>query len=180
MPELWDTADLIQVSYADETAPPDGWWRTRYFGRTHQSDRRSIYFDEIKGRDDGKPSALMYLSPLAMRELVEDLESSALDRPEPMNGSARDLDADLADRRARRRGVAERSESRCCGRWCRRQLRRIGRTARRNRDRLGRLDGALRVGHGRDHRSTGASAPVRRSPTRQPRGYPTSDGMMPS
>ena len=28
---------------------------------------------EIKGRDDGKPSAVMYLSPLAMRELVRDL-----------------------------------------------------------------------------------------------------------
>jgi L-threonylcarbamoyladenylate synthase len=27
----------------------------------------------IKGRDDGKPSALMYLSPLAMRELIEGL-----------------------------------------------------------------------------------------------------------
>ena len=27
----------------------------------------------IKGRDDGKPSAVMYLSPLAMRELVESL-----------------------------------------------------------------------------------------------------------
>jgi len=27
----------------------------------------------IKGRDDGKPSAVMYLSPLAMRELVEGL-----------------------------------------------------------------------------------------------------------
>lgn len=27
----------------------------------------------IKGRDDGKPSAVMYLSPLAMRELVEEL-----------------------------------------------------------------------------------------------------------
>ncbi len=27
----------------------------------------------IKGRDDGKSSAVMYLSPLAMRELVEDL-----------------------------------------------------------------------------------------------------------
>jgi L-threonylcarbamoyladenylate synthase len=27
----------------------------------------------IKGRDDGKPSAVMYFSPLAMRELVEDL-----------------------------------------------------------------------------------------------------------
>lgn len=26
---------------------------------------------QIKGRDDGKPSAVMYLSPLAMRELVE-------------------------------------------------------------------------------------------------------------
>lgn len=28
---------------------------------------------EIKGRDDGKPSAVMYFSPLAMRELVEGL-----------------------------------------------------------------------------------------------------------
>ncbi len=28
---------------------------------------------EIKGRDDGKPSAVMYFSPLAMRELVEAL-----------------------------------------------------------------------------------------------------------
>ena len=28
---------------------------------------------QIKGRDDGKPSAVMYFSPLAMRELVEDL-----------------------------------------------------------------------------------------------------------
>jgi len=28
---------------------------------------------EIKGRDDGKPSAILYFSPLAMRELVEDL-----------------------------------------------------------------------------------------------------------
>ncbi len=28
---------------------------------------------ELKGRDDGKPSAVMYLSPLAMRELVEGL-----------------------------------------------------------------------------------------------------------
>lgn len=29
----------------------------------------------IKGRDDGKPSAVLYLSPLAMRELVESLGS---------------------------------------------------------------------------------------------------------
>src|SRR5689334_6788711 len=28
---------------------------------------------EIKGRDDGKPSAVMYLSPLVMRELLPDL-----------------------------------------------------------------------------------------------------------
>jgi L-threonylcarbamoyladenylate synthase len=28
---------------------------------------------EIKGRDDGKPSAILYFSPLAMRELVEGL-----------------------------------------------------------------------------------------------------------
>ena len=27
----------------------------------------------IKGRDDGKPSAVMYFSPLAMRELVSGL-----------------------------------------------------------------------------------------------------------
>lgn len=27
----------------------------------------------IKGRDDGKPSAVMYLSPMAMRELIRDL-----------------------------------------------------------------------------------------------------------
>ena len=36
---------------------------------------------DIKGRDDGKPSAVMYFSPLAMRELVEGLgprTSSAL------------------------------------------------------------------------------------------------------
>jgi L-threonylcarbamoyladenylate synthase len=30
---------------------------------------------ELKGRDDGKPSAVMYFSPLAMRELVEGLGS---------------------------------------------------------------------------------------------------------
>jgi L-threonylcarbamoyladenylate synthase len=29
----------------------------------------------IKGRDDGKPSAVLYFSPLAMRELVDDLGS---------------------------------------------------------------------------------------------------------
>jgi L-threonylcarbamoyladenylate synthase len=29
--------------------------------------------DRIKGRDDGKPSAVLYFSPLAMRELVEGL-----------------------------------------------------------------------------------------------------------
>lgn len=29
----------------------------------------------IKGRDEGKPAAVMYLAPLAMRELVEDLGS---------------------------------------------------------------------------------------------------------
>jgi L-threonylcarbamoyladenylate synthase len=28
---------------------------------------------EIKGRDDGKPSAILYFSPLAMRELIEDM-----------------------------------------------------------------------------------------------------------
>ena len=31
---------------------------------------------QIKGRDDGKPSAVMYLSLLAMRELVRDLDQS--------------------------------------------------------------------------------------------------------
>jgi L-threonylcarbamoyladenylate synthase len=33
----------------------------------------------IKGRDDGKPSAILYFSPLAMRELVEDLGPRARD-----------------------------------------------------------------------------------------------------
>jgi L-threonylcarbamoyladenylate synthase len=33
----------------------------------------------IKGRDDGKPSAVMYFSPLAMRELVESLGPSTRD-----------------------------------------------------------------------------------------------------
>ena len=32
---------------------------------------------EIKGRDDGKPSAVMYLSPLVMRELLGDLGERA-------------------------------------------------------------------------------------------------------
>jgi len=32
---------------------------------------------EIKGRDDGKPSAVLYFSPLAMRELVEGLGPEA-------------------------------------------------------------------------------------------------------
>jgi L-threonylcarbamoyladenylate synthase len=32
---------------------------------------------EIKGRDDGKPSAVMYFSPLPMRELIEDLGPGA-------------------------------------------------------------------------------------------------------
>jgi len=31
----------------------------------------------IKGRDDGKPSAVLYFSPLAMRELIEDLGPGA-------------------------------------------------------------------------------------------------------
>jgi L-threonylcarbamoyladenylate synthase len=33
----------------------------------------------LKGRDEGKPSAVMYLSPLAMRELVEELGPRARD-----------------------------------------------------------------------------------------------------
>lgn len=33
----------------------------------------------IKGRDDGKPAAVMYLSPLAMRELVRDLGQRVAD-----------------------------------------------------------------------------------------------------
>jgi L-threonylcarbamoyladenylate synthase len=34
---------------------------------------------EIKGRDDGKPSAVLYFSPLAMRELVESLGARTRD-----------------------------------------------------------------------------------------------------
>ena len=37
-------------------------------------DEKAIHrIHEIKGRDDGKPSAVMYFSPLAMRELIRDL-----------------------------------------------------------------------------------------------------------
>src|ERR1700743_1431952 len=35
----------------------------------------------IKGRDDGKPAAVMYFSPLAMRELVAELGPRAAARP---------------------------------------------------------------------------------------------------
>jgi L-threonylcarbamoyladenylate synthase len=43
-------------------------------------DERAIHrIHEIKGRDDGKSSAVMYLSLLAMRELVRDLDQSVSD-----------------------------------------------------------------------------------------------------
>jgi hypothetical protein len=51
MPEIWDTADLMEVTYPDQDAPPDGWWLNRYYQRQYASTRRKIYFDEIGERD---------------------------------------------------------------------------------------------------------------------------------
>lgn len=51
MPELWETADLMEVTYADADSPPDGWWLNRYYQRQHFSTRQKVYFDEIQARD---------------------------------------------------------------------------------------------------------------------------------
>lgn len=50
MPELWETAELMQVAYADQAAPPDGFWM-RFFPRPFYSDAQKIFFDQITPRD---------------------------------------------------------------------------------------------------------------------------------
>lgn len=50
MPELWETADLLDVSYADEAAPPDGFWRAM-FPRQFNSTAQAIVFDDLPVRD---------------------------------------------------------------------------------------------------------------------------------
>lgn len=50
MPELWETAELIEAQIDDRAAPPDGFW-LRFFPRVVTSDREKIYFDELGARD---------------------------------------------------------------------------------------------------------------------------------
>ncbi len=50
MPELWDTADLMDVTYADEASPPDGFW-LGFYPREFRSEKEEIYFDAIMPRD---------------------------------------------------------------------------------------------------------------------------------
>jgi hypothetical protein len=49
--ELWDTADLLEVTYADDAAPPDGFWLTNFYGRVFTSQAEVIYFDQLPNRD---------------------------------------------------------------------------------------------------------------------------------
>lgn len=48
--ELWETADLMAVTYDDRAAPPDGFW-SRFFPNTFLSESQDIYFDQIPARD---------------------------------------------------------------------------------------------------------------------------------
>lgn len=49
--ELWETADLLEVAYADDAAPPDGFWLTNFYGRVFTSTAELIYFDQLPNRD---------------------------------------------------------------------------------------------------------------------------------
>lgn len=51
MPEIWETAELMEVSYSDQAAPPDGFWRSRYFSRPFYSEAQEIIFDQLPARD---------------------------------------------------------------------------------------------------------------------------------
>lgn len=51
MPELWQTAELMEVQFNDQAAPPDGFWLQRFFPRTFVSTAETIYFDQIAPRD---------------------------------------------------------------------------------------------------------------------------------
>jgi hypothetical protein len=50
MPELWNTADLLEVAYADETKPQDGFW-LRDYPIVFTSEAQEIYFDKLPVRD---------------------------------------------------------------------------------------------------------------------------------
>lgn len=49
--ELWDTVALMDVQYADEAAPPDGFWLSRYFPGRFYSQAQEIAFDDVIPRD---------------------------------------------------------------------------------------------------------------------------------
>lgn len=51
MPEIWETTDLMEVSYSDDAAPPDGFWRDRFFSRPFYSEAQEIMFDDLPNRD---------------------------------------------------------------------------------------------------------------------------------
>lgn len=48
--ELWESADLLEVQYSDEAAPPDNFW-LRDYPRLFTSEKRKIYFDDIAPKD---------------------------------------------------------------------------------------------------------------------------------
>lgn len=50
MPELWETAELLEVSISDEAAPPDGFWG-RFFPQRFTSTAQEIFFDQLPARD---------------------------------------------------------------------------------------------------------------------------------
>lgn len=50
MPELWETSDLMEVTYSDGAAPPDGFW-LRYYDRVFTSQAQEIFFDQMMPRD---------------------------------------------------------------------------------------------------------------------------------
>lgn len=48
--EIWNTAELLDVTYDDRAAPPDGFW-LQFYPRTITSQAQEIYFDQIPVRD---------------------------------------------------------------------------------------------------------------------------------
>lgn len=50
MPELWETAELMEVATSDQAAPPDGFWG-RFFTRRFYSTAQEVYFDQLPDRD---------------------------------------------------------------------------------------------------------------------------------
>lgn len=50
MPELYQTADLLDIQLDDRAAPPDGFW-LRFYPLEHRSEAQMIYFDQLPTRD---------------------------------------------------------------------------------------------------------------------------------